>query len=286
MDERTQRVAAYVVITRDDQILLCRLSPRVTDRELWHLPGGGVDHGEHPAEAVVREVWEETGLSVVVREEVRVDSAQVGETGERHALRLFYDGALVDPNDPANDHPRVQEVDGSTMDARWFPIADVRAGALPLTAAAQFALEGLGVPKVQRLSAYAVVRRDGEMLLTRISPRGHRPGAWTLPGGGVDHGEHPADAVRREVREETGLACEVGALLDVHDVHLTGRAPNGRIEDFHGVQLLFAATVADGEPVVQDGEGTTDAAAWVPLARIRSGEVEVLDVVRAALDMP
>ena len=43
-----QRVAAYAVILRDDQILLCRLAPRIAGGELWTLPGGGLDHGEDP----------------------------------------------------------------------------------------------------------------------------------------------------------------------------------------------------------------------------------------------
>ena len=82
------------------------------------------------------------------------------------------------------------------------------------------------------------------MLLTRISATGAHPGAWTLPGGGVDHGESPAAALVREVREETGLEASVGDLLGVHDEHFTGTAPTGRTEDFHGVHLVFAATVA------------------------------------------
>ena len=39
----------------------------------------------------------------------------------------------------------------------------------------------------------------------RISARGFHTGSWTLPGGGVDHGEAPRTAVVREVREECGV---------------------------------------------------------------------------------
>lgn len=276
---KKQRVAAYVVITKGNEILLCRLSPLVTDQEVWHLPGGGVDFGEHPEEAVVREVWEETGLDVAVGPSVRVDSARSGLSGERHALRLFYDGWLVDP---ANSTPEVQEVGGSTIDARWFPLDVVRSGVLELSGAARFALDHLVVQRVQRVSAYALVVRDESVLLTRISSRGHEPGAWTLPGGGVDHGEAPADAVRREVREETGLEVVVGPLLGAPHVHLTGTAPNGRVEDFHGIQLVYLAT-ADGEPRVTEPDGTTDAAAWVPISDVRNARIEVLPVVATAL---
>ena len=71
----------------------------------------------------------------------------------------------------------------------------------------------------------------------------------------------------------------------MHDEHFTGTAPHGREEDFHGVHLVFAATVADGEPAVRDPEGTTDAVAWTPVAEIEAGRVHVSELVTAALGM-
>ena len=68
------------------------------------------------------------------------------------------------------------------------------------------------------------------------------------------------------------LACEVGELLGVHDTHFSGTAPSGRFEDYHGVHLLFAASVADGdEPRVVEVGGTTDDVAWVEEGDIASG---------------
>ncbi|MFI5426492.1 NUDIX hydrolase [Aeromicrobium sp. UC242_57] len=60
--------------------------------------------------------------------------------------------------------------------------------------------------RTQRLGAYAVVLRDDKILLTRISPQGYPAGTWTLPGGGVDHGESPNEAVLRELTRRPG--CE------------------------------------------------------------------------------
>ena len=286
-----QRVAAYAVIVRGEEILLSRLAPKVTNDELWTLPGGGLDHGEDPRDAVVREVKEETGLEVSVGEVARVYSAHLprvwreGRKVDAHALRIVYEG-WVPPDSPP---PRVLEVDGSTVEAAWHPLADITSGRVPVVPMVKEALADRHVSQRQRLAAYAVIRRGqhsgSEVLLTRISPKGHHAGSWTLPGGGIDHGESPATALAREVEEECDVKAEVGDLIGVHDVHFTGTAPTGRQEDFHGVHLLFAATVPDGaEPRVREVDGTTDAVAWVPLTDIESGRIDVLDVVRAGLE--
>jgi 8-oxo-dGTP diphosphatase len=287
---RRQRVAAYAVIVRGGDILLARIAPSISEVEQWTLPGGGIDFGEHPGDAVVREVHEETGLDCELGAPIWIGSAhRFFDTGARgedeptemHSVRIVYD-AWVAVDAP---EPRVVEVDGSTVEARWHPEADVRSGKVPTVPMVLEALAHHRPVTRQRLAAYALVVQDGAVLLTRNSVRGPRPGIWTLPGGGVDHGEAPADAVAREVAEETGLQATVGELLGVHDEHFTGTAPHGREEDFHGVHLVFAATVTGGDPEVRETDGTTDAVAWVPMPDLGSGSVPVAEVVTAALAM-
>jgi ADP-ribose pyrophosphatase YjhB (NUDIX family) len=279
-------VAAYAVILRADLILLCRLAPSISPDELWTLPGGGLDHGEDPRDAVIREIREETGLEASVGSTARVYSAHLpgawreGRRVDAHALRIVYDGWV--PVDAPE--PRVLEVDGSTVEAAWKRVPDVMDGTVPVVPMVLEALADHRPFQVQRLAAYALVRRGDRVLLTRISDRGAHPGSWTLPGGGLDHGESPRTAVVREVREECGIGCTVGELLEVHDHHFDGTAPTGRHEDFHGVHLVFSATVPeDAEPTVTEAGGTTDAVAWVPVADIEAGRLPVLDVVRHAL---
>ena len=286
---KVQRVAAYAVILRDDRILLSRLAKRLTSKELWTLPGGGLEHGEDPRDAVVREVHEETGLDVVIGETARLysyhqrNSWRQGRRADAHALRIVYDGWV--PVD--SPEPHVVEVDGSTMDAAWKPIADVLDGTVPVVGLVTEVLAEHRPFQLQRVAAYALVVRDGatgpELLLTRNSARGPHPGWWALPGGGIDHGEEPRDALVREVLEETGLECTPGDVLDVTSTHFEGTAPSGRREDFHALQIVFDAVVADGEPQVLEVDGTTDEAAWVPLADIDSGDRQVRPVVKSAL---
>jgi ADP-ribose pyrophosphatase YjhB (NUDIX family) len=130
----------------------------------------------------------------------------------------------------------------------------------------------------QRLAAYAMVVADGRMLLTQLSHRTGWPGGWTLPGGGVDHGEDPRDTVVRETFEETGQHLTDVALVDVESDHFEGVSPRGVLEDFHAVRLLFSGTVAEPtEPVVHDVGGTTAQARWVEL-----DQVDRLDLVALA----
>ncbi|MCW2784841.1 MAG: hypothetical protein JWP74_1358 [Marmoricola sp.] len=276
------------MILRDDDILLSRLAPYLGDHEQWTLPGGGIDFGEDPRDAVVREVHEETGLDVEVGDRAWIDSARRYASPTRsssvstdmHSVRMVFE-AWAPPDSP---EPRVVEVDGSTVDARWVPLAAVLGGTWPVVGWVRAAIEEHEATRVQRLAAKALVRRDGRILLARLSRFAVESGLWTLPGGGVDHGEHPAAALVRELFEETGLAAEVGDLVGVHDLHLTGTAPNGRHEDFHAVNLIFTAVVPDDvEPRVTEIGGTTDDVAWIDVADITSGVVAVTEVVRYAL---
>ena len=203
-------MAAYAVIMRDDHILLSRLAKRLTSKELWTLPGGGLEHGEDPRDAVVREVHEETGLDVVIDETAHVYSYhqrntwRQGRRADAHALRIVYDGWV--PLD--SPEPHVVEVDGSTMEAAWQPVAAVLDGSVPVVGLVTEVLAEHRPFQLQRVAAYALVVRDAaagpEVLLTRNSARGPHPGWWTLPGGGIDHGEEARQALVREVREETG----------------------------------------------------------------------------------
>ena len=281
---KVQRVAAYAVIIRDDRILLSRLAERLTTKELWTLPGGGLEHGEDPRDAVVREVHEETGLDVQIGETARVYSSHQsnswrhGRRADAHSLRIVYDGWV--PVDAPE--PRVVEVDGSTEEAAWKPLRDVLDGTVPTVSLVPEVLEQHDAFRLQRVAAYALAVRDGHVLLTRNSARGPHPGTWTLPGGGIDHGEDPRASVVREVREETGLACTPGEVLDVTSTHFEGTAPSGRREDFHALQIVFAADVGEGEPRVLESGGTTDATQWVALADL-GADREVRELVHTAL---
>ena len=140
-------------------------------------------------------------------------------------------------------------------------------------------------PRRQRVAAYALITRDDEVLLTRMSERTRIPGRWTLPGGGIDHGEEPREALVREVLEETGLLIVPGQLADEPSCQFIGARADGLVEDYHGIHLIFRATISPAslgaDPRVVEVDGSTDLAAWID--RNRALDLDLLSAARYAL---
>ena len=70
-------------------------------------------------------------------------------------------------------------------------------------------------PVQSLLVAAAVIVEAGRVLVTRRPAGPHLAGAWEVPGGKVEPGEDPRDAVARELREELGIDARAGEILDV-----------------------------------------------------------------------
>lgn len=116
------------------------------------------------------------------------------------------------------------------------------------------------------MAAYAICVRDDQLLLARWID-GHGRPEWTLPGGGMEHGEDPCDTVLREVQEETGYHVDLTALLGVNSIRRTATRRFGRSVDHHGIRLVYEGRVAGGELRHEIG-GSTDMAAWHPLETV------------------
>lgn len=114
------RVAAYAVIVREEELLLTHW--RRGRMHGWTLPGGGLEPGEDPRDAAVREIWEETGLRAQLGKLIGVDSRVLvreeikdGSDPELHTVRIIYRADV-------EDAPLRHEVDGSSDEARWVAL--------------------------------------------------------------------------------------------------------------------------------------------------------------------
>ncbi len=145
-----------------------------------------------------------------------------------------------------------------------------------------------GPRKVTRVSAYAVCVDAGRILLARIAP-GYTVGFdgwWTLPGGGIDHGEDPRDAAVRELEEETGLVGEIVELLEVDSWQTVFTNREGAAEDYHGIRILYRCRVVGGELRNEVG-GSTDECGWFVKSELpvdRVADIAELALSRIGLD--
>jgi 8-oxo-dGTP diphosphatase len=122
--------------------------------------------------------------------------------------------------------------------------------------------------QVTRVAAYALCRDDaGRILVTRVTHPETLAKRWTLPGGGIDFGEAPAEAALRELAEETGLTGEILSLGGVTSWVRHGRVAGAPGDEFHAIQIVYHVRVTGGT-LRDEVDGSTDAAAWFTRAEL------------------
>lgn len=266
--------AAGGIIINDNNEVLLQLR---SDTHTWGVPGGALDPGEDLADCVVREVYEETGLHVVPE---RVTSVLAGED----FLHVYPNGdhvaimSVMFRCRPVGGIAKVN--DDESLEIRYFPVDALPDDMIPR--------HRLMVEKGVEDNPTAFFRFGKELdpnnlpqsnYFSRIRPKvGHvlmmSPGAtgivindhheillqlrrdlnvWGLPGGGMEPGEEPAEAVIREVYEETGVHVHPERIIAV----LAGRDhlvtyPND--DQVAVVAIVFLCRPIKGEPKVNDGE--------------------------------
>jgi phosphohistidine phosphatase SixA/ADP-ribose pyrophosphatase YjhB (NUDIX family) len=135
--------------------------------------------------------------------------------------------------------------------------------------------------QVTRVAAYALCVDDTDrILLARLTYPELYAGWWTLPGGGIDFGEMPTDAVRRELTEETGLTGEVESLAGVESWARRGPSPGGIADEFQAIQIIYRVRVIGGT-LTPETDGSTDEAAWFTRAELAG--IQIVGLVEAGL---
>jgi ADP-ribose pyrophosphatase YjhB (NUDIX family) len=134
-----------------------------------------------------------------------------------------------------------------------------------------------------RVAAYAVIVDSEHRMLLAHWNEGRRA-AWTLPGGGLEPGEEPERAVRREVREETGYKVAIDELLGIHSrvIPVGRRMTEGATEPLHALRIVYRARITGGR-LQNEVDGSTDRADWFPLTSVN--ELQRVKLVDIALEL-
>lgn len=120
--------ALAIIFNEQGQILLTkRDEPESPYHGLWEFPGGGIEHGENPQDTVLREVKEETGLTVQLLTKHPFVYSHLDERGEVHTIVMGFPARYVSGKIDTNNEPDVSE-------ARWFNYEKIDfARTIPLT---------------------------------------------------------------------------------------------------------------------------------------------------------
>ena len=113
------RLAAYGVCVEQERVLLVRCG------SIWSLPGGGVEHGEDPFDAVIREFAEETGCDAVAERLLGVDSRVVPAAERRVPDPVLHQNVGVFYQVRITGGTLRPEPNGVTGEPTWTPIPDV-----------------------------------------------------------------------------------------------------------------------------------------------------------------
>jgi 8-oxo-dGTP pyrophosphatase MutT (NUDIX family) len=275
---------AVTMVCRDEagRVLLARHA----DDDRWALPGGSLDPDETPANAAVRELWEEAGLRTTPERIIGVyggpDFMVTYPNGDQIASVDTAFACHIDGGTLAADQEEIYELryfsqaeadqlallpwmkivladvfrdteQSYFQPATWTPPADgVRKGGISdyvRNLRRRIGTDLLLMPSVGAL----VFDAQGQVLLQQRSDNGR----WSAPVGGMDPGETPADATVREVWEETGVLVEPVRVLGVYGgPKFRNTHPNG--DQTTSVFTIFACRVLDDSGLSPDGHESLD----------------------------
>jgi 8-oxo-dGTP pyrophosphatase MutT (NUDIX family) len=276
--ELVRRVTGrLLLIDGHGRVLL--IHERAEDRSgtYWLTPGGGLEPGEAPQQAAVRETYEETGIEVVLPLDtppVLARPRQWTSNGIEYAQTDHFfavavpAGLSVAPAAPTDLERTL------LLGHRWWTAAELRASD------ATFEPHDIA----DLLERVATIRRTaGRVLLLDQSDRvllienyvdvGSVSTHWITPGGGAEPGESPVDAAARELLEETGV--RIALADDVAAVHVDRESFtfNGRL--YEQTNHYFAVRLAAGTPLVVAGVDEVERSVlvgerWWSLAELRA----------------
>ena len=118
MDPKIRLACVGVVFNEDNQILLItRFKPDHHTHGKWHCPGGGLDFGEEPKAAVIREVKEETGYEITVLSDHPAVFSEIRREEQKQIILFAYSAIVTSGT--------VDTSDDGVGEVRWFSYEEI-----------------------------------------------------------------------------------------------------------------------------------------------------------------
>lgn len=266
-------VCDILVKHMDGTYLIMQRDSRKSYGGMWEATAGGSAlQGESPIECAIRELREETGI-------VTSRLTEVGRVVNPDTHSAYVE--FLCETDWDKENVVLQE--GETVDFRWVErdkLLHMKKNEL-VTQRMQRFIEELQKKDMtvacdrwtgytmRRIEVVAAIIQDGAKIFATQRGYGEFKGGWEFPGGKMEQGETPEQALMREIKEELDTDIEVGELLDTVEYDY----PN-----FHLTMHCFLCTIKSGELVLKEHE----AAKW--LTKETLGSVDWLPADLGLLD--
>ncbi len=268
---QVSRLGAYGILLQDSAILLVRKKSGPY-KGLWDLPGGAIEFGETPEEALKRELLEESALSIT-RFEFATTGTALGSYKDRgipyqfHHVGMIY--KVIDWTQESSLTPEEEN--------RWFKLSDFHSD--ELTPLAKHALASLpkdrGWRPQNRIRGKAIglaKHKDRLLVCEVLNDEGVLKG-WCPLGGGIEFGEAAEVALRREIQEELGCNIQiVGDSLVLENIFEHHGIQGHEIVFAFPIQFSDSQIYAKNRFQIFEAKGSSHWVEWIEIERFNRGE--------------
>lgn len=265
------RHGAYGVILQDSHILLTQKKSGPY-KGLWGLPGGSIEFGESPEDALRRELLEEAVLEAGKLEflNIATSTGEYDNNGERygfHQVGLIYN--VTDWTEQADLVPQEEK--------RWVSLKEIVQA--ELTPFARHAISNHNKEQTWRPSisirgkVVGLAKHERKLLVCEVLDDHGNVKGWCPLGGGIEFGETAEDALRREILEELGCCIVIsGSPIVCENIF--------EHHGFQGHEIVFAFPVTFDNPQIysnhrfqiREHRGSTHWVEWIAIERFESKE--------------
>lgn len=210
--EKIQVGACYVEI--DNKLLLLQLSSTKSESGKWGVPAGKLEKNESPLNGAIRELFEETGITIDL-------SSQIQSLGSLYIRKKELDYIYHMFKVKLDQMPKVH-LSAEHQNYTWASLKELEE--LPLMEGAKEALRHYQLTSIKKRSgtsvnSFLILKKNHQVLFQLRKNTGYCDGMWCLVAGHVEDGESATEALIREAKEEIGITLIPSQLKVVHVMH-------------------------------------------------------------------